>query len=53
MRVRSEISPTEKELRFTRCLKAKDIADNTLFVPSLNTLTRTKLNTAVVNDFLP
>ena len=33
--------------------KAQGIADNTLFVPSLNTLTRTKLNTAVVNDFLP
>ena len=38
---RSEISHTEKELRFTRCQKAQDIADNTLSATTSNILTHT------------
>ena len=43
MCVRSEIRPSEAEMTSgsSRCLKAQDIADNTLFVATLNTLTRT------------
>ena len=52
MLARSEIRYTAKELRFTRCLKAQDIEDNTLFVHTLNILTRTKLKHDVVNDFM-
>ena len=39
----SEIRPSEAEKKsvFTRCLKAQDIADNTLSATTLNILTHT------------
>lgn len=49
----SEIRPTEAEKKsvYTRCLKAQDIADNTLFVHTLNILTHTKVSVFVAIEF--
>lgn len=51
----SEIRPTEAEKKsvYTRCLKAQDIADNTLFVHTLNILTHTKVYVFVAIVFFP